>query len=118
MGPRRLDGVDPTFKYTTKNVLHDVRGDSMGFRFRKSLIVAKGIRVNLSKSMPSLSIGRRGSTLNINKEGVRSTFGLPGTGLSYQTKRMPWASQTLRGLLIAATLVGIGIIVLGLIHLR
>jgi hypothetical protein len=90
----------------------------MGFRFRKSLTLAKGTRVNFSKGTPSLSIGRRGSTLNINKDGVRSTFGLPGTGLSYQTKRVPWASQTLRGLLIAAALVGLGITVLGLLHVR
>jgi hypothetical protein len=90
----------------------------MGFRFRKSLTFAEGIRVNFSKGMPSLSIGRRGSTVNINKDGVKSTFGLPGTGLSYQTKQVSWGSQTLRGLLIAAALVGLGIMVLGLIHIR
>jgi hypothetical protein len=88
----------------------------MGFRFRKSLSLGTGIRLNLSKGLPSLSIGRRGATLNVNKSGVKSTFGLPGTGLSYQTRQTPWGSQTLRGLLVAAALVGLAVMVLGLLH--
>ena len=54
----------------------------MGFRFRKSIKICKGVRVNFSKSTPSLSLGGRGHSLNI---GSRSkvTIGVPGTGLSY-----------------------------------
>lgn len=88
----------------------------MGFRFRKSLTLAKGIRVNFSKSMPSVSVGRRGSTININMDGLKSSFGLPGTGLSYQTRRAPWTTQTLGRLVIAGALLGVGIMVLGLLH--
>lgn len=61
-------------------------GVSMGLRFHKSVSLAKGIRVNLSKSGPSLSLGPKGATLNISKRGVYASAGLPGTGLSYRTK--------------------------------
>lgn len=55
----------------------------MGFRFRRSIRIAPGLRLNLSKSGGSLSIGGRGSTVNLSSRGVRTTVGLPGTGLSY-----------------------------------
>ena len=60
----------------------------MGFRFRKRIRLAKGVYWNLSKRGSSLSIGGRGATVNISKKGVRDTFSLPGTGISYQTKRV------------------------------
>ena len=55
----------------------------MGFRFRKSIKILPGIRLNLSKSGVSTSIGRPGATINIGNRGVRGTVGLPGTGISY-----------------------------------
>jgi len=55
----------------------------MGFRFRKSIKLMPGVRVNISKSGPSVSIGGRGATVNIGRKGTRTTVGLPGTGLSY-----------------------------------
>lgn len=61
-------------------------GVSTGLRFHKSVSPAKGIRVNLSKSGPSLSLGPKGATLNISKRGVYASAGLPGTGLSYRAK--------------------------------
>jgi hypothetical protein len=33
-------------------------------------------------------VGGRGATINISKKGVRDTFSAPGTGISYQTKRV------------------------------
>jgi hypothetical protein len=60
----------------------------MGFRFRKRIRLAKGIYWNLSKKGSSLSVGRRGASLNVSKKGVRDTFSVPGTGISYQTKRV------------------------------
>lgn len=42
--------------------------------------------MNLRKRGASLSVGRRGLMINIGKKGVRETIGLPGSGLSYQTK--------------------------------
>ena len=60
----------------------------MGFRFRKRIRLAKGLYLNLSKRGGSLSFGGRGATMNISKKGVRDTFSVPGTGISYQTKRV------------------------------
>ena len=55
----------------------------MGFRFRKSIKLLPGIRLNLSKSGVSASIGRPGATINISERGNRGTVGIPGTGMSY-----------------------------------
>jgi hypothetical protein len=57
----------------------------MGFRFRKFFGVLPGIRVNLGKKRVSVSIGGRGLTANISKDGVRRTVSLSGTGLSYSS---------------------------------
>ena len=56
----------------------------MGFRFRKSIKLFPGVRLNLSKSGVSTSIGPRGATVNI-KPGrdAKLTVGVPGTGVSY-----------------------------------
>jgi len=37
----------------------------MGFRYRKSIKIIPGVRVNLSKSGVSTSIGRPGATVNV-----------------------------------------------------
>jgi hypothetical protein len=55
----------------------------MGFRFRKTITVVPGVRLNLSKTGASVSVGEDGATLNIGRRGARSTLGLPGSGLSY-----------------------------------
>lgn len=57
----------------------------MGFRFRKSIKIMPGIRVNLSKSGVSTSIGRPGLTVNLKKGKTATTVGIPGTGLSYKS---------------------------------
>ena len=62
----------------------------MGFRFRRSLRIAPGLRLNFSKSGISTSIGGRGATYNIGPRGTRTTVGLPGTGLF-------WTSSSGRG---------------------
>jgi len=55
----------------------------MGFRFRKSIALIPGIRINLSKSGSSISVGGRGATANASKRGVRTTLSAPGTGFSW-----------------------------------
>lgn len=55
----------------------------MGFRFRRSVRVAPGLRINLGKKKASLSIGSRGATINVSDRGVKTTVGVPGTGMSY-----------------------------------
>ncbi len=58
----------------------------MGFRFRRSIRIAPGLRINLSKSGLSATVGRPGASVNIGRRGVTGTAGLPGTGLSYQSR--------------------------------
>lgn len=58
----------------------------MGFRFRKAIKLFPGVRLNLSKSGVSTTIGVRGASVNIGKSGSRATVGLPGTGISYSEK--------------------------------
>ena len=57
----------------------------MGVRFRKSIKVLPGVRLNISKSGISTSVGKRGATVNFSKRGTRATVGIPGTGISYST---------------------------------
>jgi hypothetical protein len=56
----------------------------MGFRFRKTLSIVPGlVRLNLSKSGASVSVGPRGLKYTVGPKGTRTTVGLPGSGLSY-----------------------------------
>ena len=55
----------------------------MGFRFRKSIKIAPGVRLNFGRKSSSISFGTRGFHTTISKNGVRSTAGIPGTGMSY-----------------------------------
>jgi hypothetical protein len=48
----------------------------MPFRFRKRLRIFKGVWINLSKSGASLSMGRRGATVNISPKGHQEGVGL------------------------------------------
>lgn len=57
----------------------------MGFRFRKTIKILPGVRLNLSKSGGSISIGPRGAKLTVGPRGVRATVGIPGSGISYTT---------------------------------
>ena len=58
----------------------------MPFRFRRTLSILPGLRLNVSKSGTSVSVGRPGATLNFGKKGVYGNVGIPGTGLSYREK--------------------------------
>ena len=55
-------------------------------RFRKSIQIVKGVRVNFSKSGISTTIGGRGASVNIGKRGTYLNTGIPGTGLYDRTK--------------------------------
>src|SRR5262245_32981682 len=56
----------------------------MGWRFRRSIRIAPGVRVNFGKSgFTSFSVGGRGARATFGKRGITQSFGLPGTGLSY-----------------------------------
>lgn len=56
----------------------------MGFNFRKSFRIGKLFRVNIGKSGASVSVGGKGFRQSISTSGnARTTFSIPGTGLSY-----------------------------------
>ncbi len=60
----------------------------MGFRFRKSIKIVPGLRLNFGKNgLSSITAGRPGATVNLNRRGTKATVGLSGTGLSYSTER-------------------------------
>lgn len=61
----------------------------MGFRFRRSIRLAPGLRINLSKSGASVSVGHRGASMNFGSKGEKITAGLPGTGLAYSKRFTP-----------------------------
>lgn len=42
--------------------------------------------MNLSKSGASLSLGGKGATVNVSSRGVRTTYSIPGTGISYVSR--------------------------------
>lgn len=55
-----------------------------GLRFRKTISILPGVRINLSKSGVSTSVGGKGATLNVGHGKRNVTLGVPGTGLSYR----------------------------------
>ena len=57
-----------------------------GLRFQKRLRILPGLKINLSKSGASASVGPRGADVNIGRNGVTTNAGIPGTGLSYRQK--------------------------------
>jgi hypothetical protein len=63
----------------------------MRLRFSRRLSLIPGLRLNLSKSGASISIGHRGAWYTIGPQGRRVTVGLPGSGL-YWTEQVPPAS--------------------------
>ena len=58
----------------------------MGLRFRKSIKIAPGVRLNLGKKSVGISAGVKGARVSVNSSGrVTKSVGIPGTGVSYVT---------------------------------
>ena len=56
----------------------------MGFVFRKSVKLAPGVRLNVSKRGFGISAGVKGARLSLSSKGrVTGTVGLPGSGMRY-----------------------------------
>lgn len=56
----------------------------MGFRYRKSVKLPFGVKLNYSKKGVGISWGVKGYRKSISPTGqVRTTYSIPGTGLSY-----------------------------------
>ena len=64
------------------NVFATESGEMMGLRFRRSVGVFPGVRLNLSRSGISTTIGVRGASFTAGSRGSHVNIGLPGTGLS------------------------------------
>jgi hypothetical protein len=84
----------------------------MGLRFHRVFKLIPGLKVNISKSGPSLSVGGKGMTFNLGTKGTKTTVGLPGTGASYSTfssykntsgKRLLWIIVVILLALLIAT---------------
>jgi len=58
----------------------------MSLRFRKTITLAPGLRLNLGARGASLSAGPRGASVTFGRNGLFGNVGLPGTGLSYRTR--------------------------------
>lgn len=61
----------------------------MAIRFRKTIKVAPGIKLNLGKTGISTTVGKKGLSVNMSKRGTYLNTGIPGTGLSSRTKMTP-----------------------------
>jgi tetratricopeptide (TPR) repeat protein len=56
----------------------------MGFRARRSIKIAPGVRMNVSAKSIGLSAGVKGASVSANSSGrVTRTVGIPGTGISH-----------------------------------
>ncbi len=56
-------------------------------RFRRSLKIAPGVRLNVTKTGFGVTAGPRGAHYSVNSSGMRTrSVGLPGTGLYYQDR--------------------------------
>lgn len=56
-------------------------------RFRKRIQICKGVKLNLSKSGLSATVGGKGLSLNLGKSGLFLNTSIPGTGL-YDRKKL------------------------------
>ncbi len=56
----------------------------MGLRFRKSIKIAPGLKINLNKKSISATVGTKGAHYTVNSKGKRTaSVGIPGTGIYY-----------------------------------
>ncbi len=56
----------------------------MGLRFRKSMKIAPGVRLNLNKKSTGLTLGGKGFHYTVNSNGRKTaSVGIPGSGLYY-----------------------------------
>ena len=71
----------------------------MGLRFRKSISLIPGVRLNFGKSGMSVSAGVPGFRKTINTKGqVTTTVGVPGTGLYYVDTKKAGRNSTNRNI--------------------
>jgi hypothetical protein len=79
-----------------------------GVRFQKRVSVLPGVKINLSKSGASTSIGGKGASVNLGLNKRMINLGIPGTGLSY---RVPLNGTMLAVVIAAVAIVGIAYLI-------
>lgn len=66
----------------------------MGLRFRKSIKIAPGVKLNLGKKSAGISIGNKYGGVSYNsKTGARARVSAPGTGMSYSNQNRWYTSK-------------------------
>lgn len=104
---------------------------TMGLRFRKSIKIGNGAKLNINKKSVGFSVGGKGARYTVNSSGRRTkSVGIPGTGLSYvstsggrksssRSSHGRKASSTSKGgcLLVIIIFCAISVIVYGIAHL-
>jgi hypothetical protein len=55
----------------------------LSWRFRRTVAILPGVRLNLSRSGISTTLGPNGASINLGRRGTRTTVGIPGTGISH-----------------------------------
>ena len=58
----------------------------MAFRFQKRIKILPGLRLNVSKTGVSWTVGTRGASVTTRDGNLIGNVGLPGTGLSYRKR--------------------------------
>jgi hypothetical protein len=58
----------------------------MPFRFYRRKQIIPGVRIDLSRSGPSLTFGVRGAHVTVGGRGITRTTGIPGTGIFYTSR--------------------------------
>lgn len=86
----------------------------MGLRYRKSIQICKGVRLNFSKTGVSISAGVPGYRKNYNLTTGRqtTTYSIPGTGISYvdtKTRGKSTEAQNNSGSVLGKTLAALGL---------
>ena len=83
----------------------------MGLRFRRSVRVLPGVRLNVGLKSASVSFGRRGFHYTMGTQGRRVTAGIPGTGLSWTEyashKSRPWSVPSKRAVIVTFMILAI-----------
>ena len=83
----------------------------MAWNYRKRIIIAPGVHVNLSKGGISTSVGSKGAKVTFGKGGTYLNKSIPGTGL-YSRKKISGSGTSKSGCAPLLTIIIIGIIYL------
>lgn len=85
----------------------------MGWRFRKSIKILPGVKLNINKKSTSFTFGTKGCHYTINSEGKRTaSAGIPGTGLYYTESSTKQKHKNRKDNLNSTKPIGCGTIVL------